>query len=58
MRYLSQLQHPPFLKFGKHYLRGRIIAPKVLLPGMGGEGWGKDTLRQNQLLPWLEWTTA
>jgi hypothetical protein len=32
------------------------IAPKVLLPWRGGEGWGNDTLCQNQLLPWLEWT--
>jgi hypothetical protein len=37
-------------KIGK-YVGGRI-APKVLLPVRGGEGRGKDTLCQNQLLPW------
>jgi len=34
----------------------RRIEPKVLLPCKGGGGAGNDTLCQNQLLPWLEWT--
>jgi hypothetical protein len=34
------------------------IAPKLLLPGRGGERVKNDTLCQNQLLPWREWIKA
>jgi hypothetical protein len=37
-------------------LREMRFAPKVLLPGSEVEEGVNDTLRQNQLLPWQEWT--
>jgi len=48
------------LKYGERrapvLLLAARIAPKVLLPGGGGERGENDTLCQKQLLPWREWT--